>query len=131
MNTATDMLTAGELVQLRSAVTALVTDTQLGAVSATLYSRRAGSYLPATGAVAYSEVAYDVTIGISPLSERQVAQTAGAQRGDVMMLLAKSEIAVDPGVADRVVTSAGVIYSILDVERAGVDTHYRLTGRRA
>lgn len=131
MNAALDALTAYEVAGIRSTVGALVEDAQLGAVSVTHYARGARAYQPGAGTVDYAETATSLTALISPLTEREVAATAGAKRGDVTILITLAALATPPAVDDRIVTAAGTTYTLLDVERIGAATHYRAHGRKA
>lgn len=133
MNTGTlDMLSASALADVVADVSRLLTDPQIGGVPCTYRARGTHGYNPATGIASDTETTTAITATITPLTEREIAASYGARRGDVQILIASGQLASVPRVDDTVArTSDGRRYHVLDVERYGMGTHYALTGREA
>lgn len=132
MNTAPlDVLTDIGIASVRADIEAMLTDAEVGAVTATY--RAAGTRTASFGAgtVSHAETTTTIVCVVTPIAEAEVAGSPILRRGDVRILIAVGELTSTPRVDDRIVTAAGTTYSVLEVERYSFGTHYALVGREA
>ncbi|TAL42121.1 MAG: hypothetical protein EPN91_09190 [Salinibacterium sp.] len=121
-----DILTAGELTQIRADIAAACADPQAGGHQVTYKQRTAATPNYSTGVVTetFNQIAINT---IRTQAEEDIEE--GIQVGDAMFLFAGKDMSLDPGASDAI-DDTGVTYQVVKAEKDPSGTAWRIFARR-